>query len=538
MGSNDDSSRENLNGIPRNVCASLTAKLWGDLCRNGEADEARMEKIGRGIFVKATSQPFRCPLLAEVFARLYRWLEVAEGGEVAKRFRRVLLDACETSFNNGVEYEKSVAERGAKEDPQCRACSLGTMRLLAELFSQRIISESILHGAITKLLCSERPNPGHLGMLTELLTHVVAHAPRVEQPGRLAGYVAQVVAMAETLPDAALRRRLLDLLQRWQTQGATVPQEARGLDGEGEAVSSPAPLGREGEAAAQPMAEAAPQRTPVAPPPPQPHHPPVPVPAKGPESGALGPSGSSAVPGPAAAADVSAPPPVLRPPVSPNLAQRALLDVIRGDDVDFPVPLPLLLSLVRDTSEPAREFLTVLCAGPLGLTQFAHFVRDTLGIFPEEFACCILWPLDGTVLLRKLPAPPGPNCPPPPLRPFSGCRRTVPLPRNPIPIPGPAALPHPLPPPCPYPQFWPTSSPERGPLAPGLAVPLALAAAASAVPAPPALTVDAATASIPQGAGADEAEKQRAENEAQSLTEAEGGQPEAASAAVKEGEEE
>eukprot|EP00667_Euglena_gracilis_P013079 EG_transcript_13472 len=433
MGSNDDTSRENLNGIPRNGCASLTAKqLWGALCGAGNADEARMEEISHGIFVEATSQPFLCPLLAEVFARLYRQLKEVEGGEVANRFRKFLLNACQTSFNDGVLYELRAAEQSAGEDPQRRARSLGTMQLLAELFSQRIVSESILHNAVTKLLGSDRPNPGLLRMLAELLTHVVAHAPRMEEPGRFAESFARLAAMAVTLPDAALRRRLFDLLQQWQTQGAPVPHKAGGLDGEGEAVSSPAPLGREGEAAAQPTAEYAP----VPQPPAQPCQ--LPGPVTGPESGALGA---------AAFADVPALPPMLPPPVSLIPAQRALLDVIRGDDVDFPVPLPLLLQSVRDASEAARQFLTVLCAGPLGLTAFAHFVRDTLGLFPEEFACCILRPLDGTVLLRKLVPPAAPNCPPSP-RPFCGSRRTAPPPRHPIPIPGPAGLPHPLPPPC------------------------------------------------------------------------------------------
>jgi translation initiation factor 4G len=117
------------------------------------------------VFENAVAQPTFCAMYADLCLRLSRELPSfppAPGDDRPLTFKRVLLNTCQDEFEGAAEarealgkvhdeHERAVAERAVKSR------TLGTVRLIAELYRKEVVKEAIVLVCVRELL--DAPNP-------------------------------------------------------------------------------------------------------------------------------------------------------------------------------------------------------------------------------------------------------------------------------------------------------------------------------------------------------------------------------------------
>jgi translation initiation factor 4G len=126
---------------------------------------AALQAAITNVFENAVAQPTFCAMYADLCLRLSRELPSfppAPGDDRPLTFKRVLLNTCQDEFEGAAEarealsrvhdeYERAAAER------QVKSRTLGTVRLIAELYRKEVVKEAIVLVCVRELL--DAPNP-------------------------------------------------------------------------------------------------------------------------------------------------------------------------------------------------------------------------------------------------------------------------------------------------------------------------------------------------------------------------------------------
>jgi len=163
-------------------------KLSDQIVEAGIASADILRGVISLIFGKAVSEPTFCQLYARLCLKLSKALPEfppSEGEDKPMTFRRVLLNTCQEEFEGAAAQRAQILEEIAAI-PGCtnetkdymlrkvKLATLGNIRLIGELFKEKMILEKILHACILDLLGKPKEVPPEENMeaLCNLLTTV------------------------------------------------------------------------------------------------------------------------------------------------------------------------------------------------------------------------------------------------------------------------------------------------------------------------------------------------------------------------------
>lgn len=157
---NDEKVVRTIKGILNKLTPDKFDRLAKQALDAGINSAPLLQKCIVLVFEKAVAEPTFCPLYAKLCKRLSDNLPdfpSEEGDNKPITFRRVLLNTCQDEFEgtalqkdkagsiNAVR-EREVAERAVKQR------TLGNIRLIGELFKEKMVPEQIIQVCITELV--------------------------------------------------------------------------------------------------------------------------------------------------------------------------------------------------------------------------------------------------------------------------------------------------------------------------------------------------------------------------------------------------
>eukprot|EP00240_Pyramimonas_obovata_P000669 CAMPEP_0118933126 /NCGR_PEP_ID=MMETSP1169-20130426/11361_1 /TAXON_ID=36882 /ORGANISM="Pyramimonas obovata, Strain CCMP722" /LENGTH=548 /DNA_ID=CAMNT_0006875853 /DNA_START=132 /DNA_END=1774 /DNA_ORIENTATION=+ len=184
----DDKMLRTIKGILNKITPEKFEKLSDQIVAAGITTAELLRGVISLIFDKAVAEPTFCPLYARLCLKLSKTLAEfppAEGEDKPMTFRRILLNTCQEEFEGAAAQRASIMKEIAaepnitEEDKEYRLkkvklATLGNIRLIGELFKEKMIMEKILHACILDLLGKQKEIPPEENMeaLCQLLTTV------------------------------------------------------------------------------------------------------------------------------------------------------------------------------------------------------------------------------------------------------------------------------------------------------------------------------------------------------------------------------
>mmetsp|Transcript_19505 Transcript_19505/g.26972 ORF Transcript_19505/g.26972 Transcript_19505/m.26972 type:complete len:785 (-) Transcript_19505:323-2677(-) len=177
-----------VKGILNKITPEKFEKLSDQIVNIGITTADLLHKVISLIFDKAVAEPTFCQLYSRLCVKLSKALPEfppAEGEDKPMTFRRILLNTCQEEFEGATAQRaaamQEIAEGGnlTPEEKEfklrlVKLKTLGNIRLIGELFKEKMIMEKILHACITDLLGKPRdvPPDENVEALCNLLTTV------------------------------------------------------------------------------------------------------------------------------------------------------------------------------------------------------------------------------------------------------------------------------------------------------------------------------------------------------------------------------
>ncbi|XP_020577522.1 eukaryotic translation initiation factor 4G-like [Phalaenopsis equestris] len=180
----EEQKQRQLKAILNKLTPQNFEKLFGKVKEVNIDNIVTLNGVISQIFDKALMEPTFCEMYADFCFHLASDLpEIFEDNEKVT-FRRLLLNKCQEEFERGEREEAeadnaeegeihlSEAEREEKR-MQARRRMLGNIRLIGELYKKRMLTESIMHGCIQKLLGQyQNPDEENIEALCKLMSTI------------------------------------------------------------------------------------------------------------------------------------------------------------------------------------------------------------------------------------------------------------------------------------------------------------------------------------------------------------------------------
>eukprot|EP00741_Cyanophora_paradoxa_P021364 tig00021350_g20623.t1 len=150
-----------IKGILNKLTPEKFDTLTGQILNAGIESFATLKKVIDLVFDKAVGEPAFCKVYAELCAKLAKELPEFKPSpeEQAVSFKRILLNKCQEEFELHKEAETKIEklkdlskEDREVEERKIRMRMLGNIRLIGELFKQRMLTEKIMHDCVMMLL--------------------------------------------------------------------------------------------------------------------------------------------------------------------------------------------------------------------------------------------------------------------------------------------------------------------------------------------------------------------------------------------------
>ncbi|GAQ88382.1 eukaryotic translation initiation factor eIF-4G [Klebsormidium nitens] len=169
-----------VKGVLNKLTPDNYEKLFNQIVSAGISNADMLRGVISLIFDKAVLEPTFCPLYAELCVKLSKALpEFNEGEDKPVTFRRVMLNTCQEEFEAAESLRDEVkrmtkteeaAERADKELTVKRR-TMGNIKLIGELYKQKMIPEKIVHACLQQLLGDPKAEPVEEN--TEALVHLL-----------------------------------------------------------------------------------------------------------------------------------------------------------------------------------------------------------------------------------------------------------------------------------------------------------------------------------------------------------------------------
>eukprot|EP00854_Cymbomonas_tetramitiformis_P012415 gene12415-14668_t len=207
--SDEEQLVRSVKGILNKLTPEKFDKLSDQLVELGIATADQLRGVISLVFDKAVAEPGFCALYARLCMKISK-----EGESKPMTFRRVLLNTCQEEFEGaanqraGILAEIAAEPHLGEEEKEFRMRkvklrTLGNIRLIGELYKEKMIMEKILHACVTDLLGSvktkELPPEENIEALCNLLTTVgkTLDCSARSKP-LLEGYFSRLAALAAT----------------------------------------------------------------------------------------------------------------------------------------------------------------------------------------------------------------------------------------------------------------------------------------------------------------------------------------------------
>jgi len=210
--SDNDKLLRSVKGILNKITPEKFDKLSDQIVTIGISSADTLRSVISLIFDKAVAEPTFCSLYSKLCVKLSMALPEfppAEGEQRSMTFRRILLNTCQEEFEGAAAARATVMQEIAEQPDmspeerelkmrKVKLATLGNIRLIGELFKEKMIMEKILHACINDLLGpkpKDLPPEENVEALCNLLMTVGKHldaSPRQAAKPLIEAYFARL----------------------------------------------------------------------------------------------------------------------------------------------------------------------------------------------------------------------------------------------------------------------------------------------------------------------------------------------------------